>query len=95
MRYSLLLLPLAAWGLAGCVAPEPAQRVTTTYTPATTTTYVTPVGTPYDAPAQSTTTYVTPAPGSYGAPVQSSTTTYTNAPYAPPTQTTTTVRRSY
>ena len=44
MRYSLLLLPVASWGLAGCVAPEPAQRVTTTYTPATTTTYVTPVG---------------------------------------------------
>ena len=47
MRYSLLLLPLAALGLAGCVAPEPAQSVTTTYTPATTTTYVTPVGAPY------------------------------------------------
>jgi hypothetical protein len=95
MRYSQLLLPLAALGLASCAAPEPTQRVTTTYTPATTTTYVTPVGAPYGGPAQSTTTYVTPAPSPYAAPAQSSTTTYTSDPYASPTQTTTTVRRTY
>ncbi len=56
MRYSLLLLPLAAFGLAGCAADQPTQRVTTTYTPATTTTYVTPINAPYGTPAQATTT---------------------------------------
>ncbi|MGA3003815.1 MAG: hypothetical protein ABSE20_19025 [Acetobacteraceae bacterium] len=73
MRYSLLLLPLAAFGLAACVAPEPTRTVTTTYTPATTTTYVTPtVVSPYAAPAQSTTTTYSNNPY---APAQQTTTT--------------------
>lgn len=81
MRHSLLLLPLATLGLAACVAPEPTRSVTTTYTPATTTTYVMPDASPYGAP--------------YAAPSQSTTTTYSDNPYAPPQQTTTTVRRTY
>jgi hypothetical protein len=82
MRYSLLLLPLAAFGLAACVAPpEPTRTVTTTYTPATTTTYVTPTVSPYASP--------------YAAPAQSTMTTYTDSPSALPQQTTTTVRHTY
>ena len=84
MRYSLLLLPLAAVALAGCVVSSPAPR------PMTTTTYVTP---------ETTTTYVTPGSNAYVRPGQSTTTTYTNGPpsmYSPPTQTTTTtVRPAY
>ena len=44
MRYSLLLLPLAAFGLAGCVgvgAPSPQRTSTTDMTPARSATYMT------------------------------------------------------
>jgi hypothetical protein len=60
MRYSLLLLPLAALGLAGCVVAEPARPVTTTYvTPATTTTTYTTQGSGmYAAPGSETVTTV-------------------------------------
>jgi hypothetical protein len=76
MRYSVLLLPLAAVGLAGCVAASPPPTTTTTYvTPGQTTTYVVPGSTAYGTPQQSTsTTYINGAP----------------TPYAPGTQTTTT-----
>jgi hypothetical protein len=81
MRYSVLLLPLAAVGLAGCVAAGPPPTTTTTYvTPGQTTTYVVPGSTAYGTPQQSTsTTYINGVPQAY----------------APGTQTTTTVRPVY
>jgi len=45
MRYSLLLLPLAAFGMAGCVgvgSPSPQRTSTTDMTPARSDTYMTP-----------------------------------------------------
>jgi hypothetical protein len=51
MRYSLLLLPLALLGLAGCVVSEPARPVTTTST-----TYSSPPPAMYVAPGETTTT---------------------------------------
>ena len=60
MGYSVLLLPLAVVGLAGCVAAGPPPTTTTTYvTPGQTTTYVLPGSTAYGTPQQSTnTTYI-------------------------------------
>jgi len=45
MRYSLLLLPLAAFGMAGCagvVSPSPHRASTTDTTPARSDTFMTP-----------------------------------------------------
>ena len=58
MRYSVMLLPLAALGLAGCVVSTPAPRPTNTtiITPAPTTTYAAPPATVYVAPTDTTTT---------------------------------------
>jgi hypothetical protein len=74
MRYSLLLLPFAALGLAGCVVAGPPRPVTTTYvTPATTTTsYTTPASGKYVAP---------PSSGVYVAPGDTVTTTTVRRPY--------------
>ena len=53
MRYALLLLPLAALSLTGCVVAEPARPVTTTST-----TYSSPPPIMYAPPVETTTTTV-------------------------------------
>jgi hypothetical protein len=96
---SILLLPVAFMGLAGCAVQEPPQMTTTTYHPATTTTttYASPApGAPY-TPIGSSTTYTAAAPGyqapSYMAPSGTSTTYVTpGSGYMAPGSTTTVVR---
>jgi hypothetical protein len=57
MRYSPLLLPFAAFGLAGCVQSAPApQPTTTTVVMPPTTSYVAPPASVYVAPMDTTTT---------------------------------------
>ena len=57
MRYSLLLLPFVAVGLAGCVTSTPAPQPTaTTVIMPPTTTYVAPASNVYVPPTDTTTT---------------------------------------
>jgi hypothetical protein len=60
MRYSALLLPLAALGLAGCVQAGPPPTTTTTYvTPGQTQTYTLSGSNAPGSPRESTnTTYI-------------------------------------